>query len=82
MTEPTPTPEQNSPVAPDENTSTPEQNSPVAPDENTSTPERDGFFRRVQRVLKPESLPVHPSKREEIVLDLPPIKKIDSDGQT
>jgi len=60
MTEPTPTPEQKLPVAPEE---------------------RDGFFRRVQRGLKPDSPPVHPSEREEIVLDLPPIKT-NSDGQT
>jgi hypothetical protein len=68
MTEPTPTPEQ--------------QNSPAAADENTSTPERDGFFRRVQRVIKPESPPVHPSESEEIVVDWPPIKKTDYDEQT
>jgi hypothetical protein len=61
MTEPTPTPEQNLPAAPDENTSPPK--------------ERDGFFRRVQRELKPESPPVHPSEQEEIVVDLPPIKR-------
>jgi hypothetical protein len=68
MTEPTPTPKQNSPAAPDEKTS--------------PTEERDGFFRRVRRELKPESPPVHPSEREEIVVDLPPIKKADSDEQT
>jgi hypothetical protein len=54
MTEPTPTPEQNLPAAPEE---------------------RDGFFRRVRRELKPESPPVHPSEQEEIVVDLPPIKR-------
>jgi hypothetical protein len=48
-TEPTPTPKQ--------------QNSPAAPDENISSPERDGFFRRVQRVLKPA-----PTEAEEIVI--------------
>jgi hypothetical protein len=66
MTEPTPTPEK--------------QNSPAAPDENTSSPERDGFFRRVQRVLKPK--PIHPTEEEEIVVHMTPIKKTDSDEQT
>ena len=62
MTQPTPTPQQ--------------QNSPAAPNENTSQPEeRDGFFRRTQRVLKPESPPVHPSENQEIVIDLPPIRR-------
>jgi len=69
MTVPTPTPET--------------QNSPAAPDENTPQPEeRDGFFRRVQRVLNPVSPPVHPSEREEIVIDLPPIKRTDPDEPT
>jgi hypothetical protein len=58
---------------------TPEkQSSPAAPDENTSQPkERDGFFRRVQRVLKPVPPPVHPpvhpSEAQEIVVDMTPI---------
>jgi hypothetical protein len=61
MTEPTPIPEQNSPADPDKKTSPPE--------------ERDGFFRRVRRELKPEVPPVHPSEAEEIVIDLPPIRR-------
>jgi hypothetical protein len=71
MTEPTPTPKKQNPSA--------------APDENTSPPEeRDGFFRRVQRVLKPEpeSRPVHPSEEQEIVVNLTPIKKTNSDEQS
>jgi hypothetical protein len=68
MTVPTPTPK--------------EQNPPAAPDENTSPPERDGFFRRVRRVFNPVSPPVHPSEREEIVIDSPPIKRTDPDEQT
>jgi len=64
MTEPTPTPQ--------------EQNLPASPAENTSpTKERDGFFRRVQRVLKPEPPPVHPSEAAEIVVEMTPIKKSD-----
>jgi hypothetical protein len=60
MTEPTPTPET--------------QNPPTAPDENTSPAEEtDGFFRRVRRGLTPDSPPVHPSEKEEIVVDWPPI---------
>jgi hypothetical protein len=56
--------------------SKPEENLPAAPDENTSQPEEgDGFFRRVQRQLNPESPPVHPSETEEIVIDLPPIRR-------
>jgi hypothetical protein len=58
-----------------EPTPTPEQNLPAAPDEDTSSPERDGFFRRVQRELKPAPPPVHPSEAEEIVIDLPPIRR-------
>jgi hypothetical protein len=66
MTQPTPTPET--------------QKSPAARDENTSQPEeRDGFFRRVQRVLKPEAPPVHPSEAAEIVVEMIPEK---SDEQT
>jgi hypothetical protein len=68
MTEPTPTPQQNLPAAPDENTS--------------PTEERDGFFRRVQRVLKPGPPPVHPSEEQEIVVNLAPINKTYSDEQT
>jgi len=73
MTEPTPTPEQNLPAAPDKKTSSPE--------------ERDGFFRRVRRELKPEVPPVHPSEpvnpseAKEIVIDLPPIRR-KTDEQT
>jgi hypothetical protein len=57
-TEPKPTPEQNLPASPAEET-------PNA-DANTSTPERDGFFKRVRRDLKPET--IHPSEAEEIVI--------------
>jgi hypothetical protein len=66
MTEPTPTPQ--------------EQNLPASPDSkeagNSSTPERDGFFERV-RQGKP-----HPSEKDEIVIDLPPIDQTDSHEQT
>jgi hypothetical protein len=68
-TQPTPTPET--------------QNSLAAPDENTPQPEeRDGFFRQAQRVFNPVSPPVHPSERDEIVIDLPPIERTDPDEQT
>ena len=52
MTEPKPTPEDTRPN----------------PDENTSPPEvrATGFFNRVRRELKPES--IHPSEAEEIVI--------------
>jgi hypothetical protein len=66
MTEPNPTPE--------------EPNSPAAPDENTPSPERDGFFRRVRQQFKPEVPPVHPSEAEEIVIDLPPIRRNTDEG--
>jgi len=69
MTTPKPTPQ--------------EQNLPAAPDENSSpTEKRDGFFRRVQRVFNPEPLPVHPSEAAEIVVDMTPIKKTNSDEKT
>ena len=49
------------------------------PADETSPPERDGFFKRVRRVLHE---PVHPSEAAEIVVDMTPIKKTKSDEKT
>jgi len=53
MTQPTPTPEQNLPTAPDS-------------DETPDSADKTGFFNRVQRELKPKS---QPTKEQEIVVD-------------
>jgi len=45
------------------------QNSPEAPDsEETRPSDATGFFNRVQRELKPEEKPVHPTEAAEIVI--------------
>ena len=68
MTQPTPTPHlQNLPATPDS-----EENPPDSAD-------KTGFFNRVQRELRPKS---HPTEEQEIVVDITPIKKTDSDEQT
>jgi len=60
MTTPNPTPEkQNSPAAPDPKT---------RPNPANETPRTTGFFNRVQRELKPEPEPIHPTEAAEIVI--------------
>ena len=68
ITEPTPTPEH--------------QDSPATPDSEKAPPDsadQTGFFKRVQRELKPKP---HPTQEQEIVVIMTPIKKTDSDEQT
>jgi hypothetical protein len=63
-------------------TPTPEQNLPEAPDSEETRPDsadKTGFFNRVQRELKPKP---HPTEEQEIVVDMTPIKKTNSDEQT
>ena len=67
MTEPTPTPEQNLPAAPDSKKTPPD------------SADKTGFFNRFQQELKPKP---HPTEEQEVVVNMTPIKKTDSDAKT
>jgi hypothetical protein len=61
---------------------TPEQNPSAAPSSEETPPDsadKTGFFNRVQRELKPKP---HPTEEQEIVVNLTPIKKTNSDEQS
>jgi hypothetical protein len=52
-----------------------EQNLSATPDSKET---RHGFFNRIQRVFKPEPA-IHPSEADEIVVDMTPIRRTDTD---